>query len=80
MAMKFGLSYSKLVIWMTVNAVFTVCLGLFLALTCLVPGFVPGLRTLLTQGFMADMLPYVIFILVISSLVSLSFYYDSRRK
>ena len=44
---------------------------------CLFPAFAPTLRSLLAEGTMATFLPYLIFILIVTSLVSLAFYYDS---
>lgn len=78
--MKFGLTYNMLVYWLMGNAVLTICFGLLLALICLFPDFVPALRMLLVEGPLARFLPYVIFLLIVSSLVSLSFYYDSPKR
>jgi vacuolar-type H+-ATPase subunit I/STV1 len=78
--MKFGLNYKMLVYWLMGNAVVTIFFGLFLAAICLFPGWVPALRTLLAEGTLATFLPYLIFILIVTSLVSLAFYYDSRGR
>jgi hypothetical protein len=79
MAMKFGLTYKILVYWLVVNAVMTICFGLLLAVICLFPDTVPALRNLIVEGPLARFIPYVIFLLIVSSLVSLSFYYDSPK-
>ena len=78
--MKFGLNHKMLVYWLMGNAVVTICLGLFLAAICLFPAFAPTLRSLLVEGTMATFLPYLIFILIVTSLVILAFYYDSFRR
>jgi hypothetical protein len=77
--MKLELNYKMLVYWLIGNAVVTICFGLFLAVVCLYPACAPLLSGLLAEGTIAGFLPYVIFILIVSSLVSLSFYYDSCR-
>lgn len=69
-----------LVYWLMANAVITICFGLLLAVICLYPTASPTLHSLLIEGSMASLLPYLIFLLVFSSLVSLSFYYDSRKR
>jgi len=78
--MKYGLNYKLLVYWLMGNAVVTICLGLFLAVICLFPACAPALRSLLAEGAMATFLPYLIFILIVTSLVSLAFYYDSTGR
>ena len=76
-AMKLGLNYKTLIYWLMGNAVVTICLGLFLAAVCLFPTCSPSLRNLLAEDSMATFLPYLIFILIVTSLASLAFYYDS---
>jgi len=78
--MKIELNYKMLIYWLMGNAVVTICLGLFMAAICLFPGCAPTLRTLFAEGTVATFLPYVIFILIVTSLVSLAFYYDSRGR
>jgi len=78
--MKYGLNYKMLVYWLMANAVVTICLGLFLAVICLFPACAPTLRSLLAEGTMATFLPYLIFMLIVTSLVSLAFYYDSTGR
>ena len=78
--MKHGLNYKMLVFWVMVNAVITICFGLLLAVICLFPDFAPKLRTILAEGTVASLLPYLIFILIVSSLLSLTYYYDSRGR
>jgi len=78
--MKPGLSSKLLVYWLIGNAILTICFGLLLALICLFPTRAPALHALLVEGSLASFLPYIIFILIFSSFVSLSFYYDSRKR
>lgn len=76
--MKQGIPFTVLSRWLVANAVITICLGLFLALACLFPSCAPGLHTLLCGEAIAPLLPYIIFALIVSALVSISFYVDSR--
>lgn len=76
--MKKSISFTALTFWFIVNSVLTIGLGLFLAAVCLFPSFAPAVRTLLFNEEIAPLLPYIIFSLIVSSLVSISFYVDSR--
>ncbi|NVN90497.1 MAG: hypothetical protein HXX11_07805 [Desulfuromonadales bacterium] len=76
--MKKNINFTALTFWFIVNSVLTICLGLFLAVTCLIPSFAPAVRTLLFNENIAPLLPYIIFSLIVSSLVLISFYVDSR--
>jgi len=76
--MKNTLSFTTLTYWFIVNSVITICFGLFLAATCLFPSCAPAVRTLLVTETIAPMLPYIIFSLIVTSLISISFYVDSR--
>jgi len=80
MTMKHGLSSKMLVYWLMGNAILTICFGLILALICLFPSHVPALHALIVEGSLAGFLPYLIFVLIFSSFISLSYYYDSRSK
>lgn len=71
---------TTLVCWLVANSLLTVCLGLFLAGVCLFPSWTPSaLRTLLLDGTVAPLLPYIIFSLIAGSLLSVSFYRDTFR-
>ena len=78
--MKSVINSKMLVYWLMGNAVLTICFGLILALICLFPTAAPALRTMLAEGIMARFVPYIIFILIVSSLISFAYYYDSRRR
>jgi len=77
--MKTGLSYKMLAYWLMTNAILTICFGLSLAVICLFPASVPALRAVLAEGTMAVFLPYLILIICVSSLVSFSYFFDTRR-
>jgi hypothetical protein len=76
--MKKQINFTALTYWFIANSVLTICLGLFLAATCLFPSFAPAVRRLLFDETIAPVLPYIIFFLIVSSLISISFYVDSR--
>lgn len=73
-----SISITALTCWLVVNALLTACFGLFLALVCLFPSWAPAIRSLLLNDTVAMALPYIIFVLIVSSLLSISFYLDSR--
>jgi hypothetical protein len=75
--MKYELNNSMLLNWFLCNAIITIFFGLFLAMICLFPACAPSLREMFSRGSLEMLLPYIIFTLIVSSLVSISCYYDS---
>lgn len=75
--MKYDLNNTVLLKWSLCNSIITICFGLFLAMICLFPSCAPSLREMFTRGSMDMMLPYIIFTLIVTSLISISCYYDS---
>ena len=60
------------------NCARTIFFGLLLALICLFPSYVPTLSALFINGIIDLLLPYIIFILVVSAMISMSCYWDSK--
>ena len=76
--MIYELDNKMLFRWLICNCVITICFGLLLALICLFPSCAPPLSTLFINGNMDLLLPYVIFVLVVSAMISMSCYFDSK--
>lgn len=76
--MKYDLSNNLLLNWFLCNAIITICFGLFLAMICLFPECAPSLREMFSRGSIDMLLPYIIFTLIVTALVSISCYYDSQ--
>jgi ABC-type microcin C transport system permease subunit YejE len=76
-AMKYDLNNTVLLNWFLCNSIVTICFGLFLAMICLFPACSPSLAELFSRGSLDLMLPYIIFTLIVTSLVSISCFYDS---
>jgi len=76
-AMKYDLNNTLLLNWLLCNSIITICFGLFLAMICLFPDCAPALADLFSRGSLDLMLPYIIFTLIATSLVSISCFYDS---
>jgi len=76
--MKHALNITMLTYWFIANSIMTIGFGLFLAAICLFPTWAPSVHMLLVNETSAPILPYVIFSLIVTSLVLISFYVDSR--
>ena len=76
--MTYELDNKLLFRWLICNSVITICFGLLLALICLFPSCARTLSALFTNGNIDLLLPYIIFILVVSAMISMSCYFDSK--
>ena len=76
--MKKHLHISMLTRWFILNGTLTICFGLFLAAACLFPAIAPSMRLFLGNEVVSLLLPYIIFSLIVSALLSISFFVDSR--
>jgi len=76
-AMRCNLNNTLLVNWFLCNSIITVCFGLYLAMICLFPSCAPSLREMFSRGSIDMLLPYIIFTLIVTALVSISCWYDS---
>lgn len=75
--MKYDLNNTLLFNWLLCNSIIAICFGLLLAMICLFPACAPALAVMFSRGSLDLMLPYIIFTLIVTSLVSISCYYDS---
>ncbi len=77
--MKCSLKSSTLYYWFIGNAVVTICFGLYLGMICLFPSLSPSIRALFFDGKIDIVVPYIIFALIVSSIVSIVYFYDVYR-
>jgi len=77
-AMK-SMKSSTLYYWFIVNAVITICFGLYLGMICLFPSLSPHIRALFFDANIDIFVPYMIFALIVSSIVSIVYFYDLYR-
>jgi Na+/H+-dicarboxylate symporter len=78
-AMKCSVKYSTLYYWFIANAIITICFGLYLGMICLFPSVSPHMRALFFDAKIDLVVPYIIFALMVSSIVSMMYFYDIYR-
>lgn len=74
--MKCHLSYTTLVRWFIANAIITICFGVYLGIVCIFPSVSPYIRALIFAGNIDIIVPYIIFVLIVSSIVTILYFYD----
>jgi len=78
--MRCFLDYSTLLCWFAVNAVITLCFGIYLGVVCLFPASAPFIRAFFFNARVDMVVPYIIFAVMVGSIASITYYYDLYRE